>query len=428
MSIQEMYQAKLTTANEAVKVIQSGDGIIFPIMPGEPESLLDGIRVLDTLEDNRLYRMLPSFPIVDVPKEKLKQISIFLSGMDRKQMISGLVDLLPNNFSDIPSILKQREEGRYIIMATVSPMDAAGNFSLGTSPSYVASLIKDAKAIVLEVNENMPRTFGKNNNIHISQVAALVENNVDLPELGNPTLNDNDLAIGKEIAAKVKDGDTLQIGFGAMPNAVMEYLVDKKDLGLHTEMLPERLVDLTEKNVITNSKKEIDTGKSVATFAIGSKRLYEFMNNNTSILMEPCDYTNNFEVVNKLDNLVAINSTVEVDFLGQCNSESVKGMYYSSTGGQADFMKGVRLTKNGTGIICLYSTAKKGTVSTIVPSLFTGAPVSTSKNDIDTIVTEYGSAVLKGATISERTERLINIAHPDFRDELLTAAKEKNYL
>lgn len=159
MSIQEMYQAKLTTANEAVKVIQPGDGIIFPIMPGEPESLLDGIRVLDTLEDNRLYRMLPSFPIVDAPKEKLKQISIFLSGMDRKQMNSGLVDLLPNNFSDIPSILKQREEGRYVIMATVSPMDAAGNFSLGTSPSYVASLIKDAKAIVLEVNENMPRTF-----------------------------------------------------------------------------------------------------------------------------------------------------------------------------------------------------------------------------------------------------------------------------
>lgn len=428
MSIHSMYQDKLTTGEEAVKIIQPGDGIIFPIMPGEPPALLDGIRLLETLNNNRLYRMLPSFPIVDAPKDKLKQISIFLSGMDRKAMNNGLIDLLPNNFSDIPSLLKQREEGHYIIMATVSPMDEHGYFSLGTSPSYVASLIKDAKAIVLEVNRNMPRTFGTDNHIHISQVNSLVENHVELPELNNPTLNENDLAIGKEIASKVKDGDTLQIGFGAMPNAVMEYLIDKKDLGLHTEMLPERLVDLTEKNVITNKRKEIDTGKSVATFAIGSKQLYKFMDNNPDILMEPCDYTNRFDVISKLDHLVAINSTVEIDFLGQCNSESVKGIYYSSTGGQGDFMKGVRLTKEGTGIICLYSTAKKGTVSTIVPSLFNGAPVSTSKNDIDTIVTEYGSASLKGATISERVERLINIAHPNFREELIEKAKEHKYM
>ncbi len=428
MDYKAMYQEKLVSSNEAVKTIQPGDAIIFPIMPGEPKGLLDGIRELDTLEDNRLYRMLPSFPVVDAPKDKLKQISIFLSGMDRKPMNEGLVDLLPNNFSDVPKLLKQREDGRYIIMATVSPMDEEGNFSLGTSPSYVASLVKGAKKIVLEVNKNMPRTFGKNNNIHISEVAALIENDFDLPELGTPKLNDNDLAIGKEIASKVKDGDTLQIGFGAMPNAVMQYLVDKKDLGLHTEMLPERLVDLSEQGVINNSKKEIDTGKSVATFAIGSKRLYEFMNNNPDILMEGCDYTNNFKAISQLDNLFAINSSVEVDFLGQCNSESVKGTYYSSTGGQSDFLKGVRLTENGTGIICLYSTAKKGTVSTIVPALFEGAPVSTSKNDIDTIVTEFGSAQLKGKTISERTESLINIAHPDFREELTEKAKEKNYL
>lgn len=428
MNYQTMYQDKLVSAKEAVSVIQPGDGIIFPIMPGEPPALLDAMRELDTLENNRLYRMLPSFPIVDVEKAKLQQISIFLSGMDRKAMNAGMVDLLPNHFSDIPSILKQREGDHAVIMATVSPMDEDGNFSLGTSPSYVASMIAEAKTIVLEVNKNMPRTFGDKNTIHISQVAALIENDVDLPELGSPTLNDNDLAIGKEIAAKVKDGDTLQIGFGAMPNAVMEYLVDKKHLGLHTEMLPEKLVDLAEKGVIDNSQKEVDNGKSVATFAIGSKRLYDFMDNNPDILMLPCDYTNNFDVVSQLKNLVAINSTVEVDFLGQCNSERVKGFYYSSTGGQADFMKGVRLTENGTGIICLYSTAKKGEISTIVPTLFEGSPVSTSKNDIDTVVTEYGSAILKGSTVFERTERLINIAHPKFRDELIAKAKEMHYM
>ncbi|RSU05410.1 4-hydroxybutyrate CoA-transferase [Vagococcus penaei] len=423
-----MYRQKLTTADQAVNVIEPNDAIVFPIMPGEPPALLDGIRAMTTLKGNKLYRMLPSFPIVGKDESELKEISIFLSGMDRKAMNDGKVDLLPNHFSDIPSILKDRDGDQLVIMATVSPMDEEGNFSLGTSPSYVASLISGAKRIVLEVNPNMPRTFGDKNTIHISQVDALIENDVDLPELISPKLSEKDLAIGKEIAKKVKDGDTLQIGFGAMPNAVMEYLTDKKHLGLHTEMLPERLVDLTEKRVIDNSHKEIHEGKSVATFAIGSKRLYEFMDNNPDILMLPCDYTNNFDVIKQMKNLVAINSSVEVDFLGQCNSERVKSMYYSSTGGQSDFMKGVRLTENGTGIICLYSTAKGDEISTIVPMLFEGAPVSTSKNDIDTVVTEYGSAVLKSSTISERTERLINIAHPKFRDELMAKAKELNYL
>ncbi|MFL3711550.1 acetyl-CoA hydrolase/transferase family protein [Vagococcus salmoninarum] len=427
MNFRELYASKLTTPIEAVKQVEAGDGIVFPIMPGEPPALLEAISSLDYLEGNTLYRMLPSFPILNLPKSQLKQVSIFLSGMDRKAMNTGLVDLLPNNFSDIPAILQQRES-EMVIMATVSPMDENGYFSLGTSPSYVASLIEGAKTIILEVNEEMPRTFGEKNGIHISQVAALIENNLDLPTLGSPELGEKDLAIGKEIAGTVKDGDTLQIGFGAMPNAVMEYLVDKKDLGLHTEMLPEKLVDLTEKGVITNKYKENNVNKSVATFAIGSKRLYQFMNNNKDILMLPCDYTNNVDTIRELDNLVAINSSVEVDFLGQCNSEKVQNTYYSSTGGQADFMKGVRGTKNGTGIICLYSTAKKDTFSTIVPTLFQGAPVTTSKNDIDTIVTEYGSAQLKGKTISERAEALIKIAHPKFRTELLEKAHELNYI
>lgn len=427
MTHQEMYQQRLMTADEAVSKIEPGEGLIFPIMPGEPPALLEAIGKLTTLKGNTLYRMLPSFPVLDLPSDQLKQVSIFLSGMDRKSMNTGGVDLLPNNFSDIPSILTQRESEQ-VILATVSPMDENGYFSLGTSPSYVASLIADAKKIILEVNTQMPRTFGAKNGIHISQVTALIENNFDLPELGSPALGERDLAIGKEIAAMVKDGDTLQIGFGAMPNAVMEYLVDKKDLGLHTEMLPEKLVDLAAKGVITNKYKENSTGKSVATFAIGSKRLYEFMNNNKDILMLPCDYTNSAATINELDNLVAINSSVEVDFLGQCNSERVQGTYYSSTGGQADFMKGVRGTKNGTGIICLYSTAKGESISTIVPYLYAGAPVTTSKNDIDTIVTEYGSAQLKGKTIRERTEALIRISHPKFRDELIEKALELNYL
>ncbi|WP_231726714.1 acetyl-CoA hydrolase/transferase family protein [Carnobacterium antarcticum] len=424
---EKMYEKKKTTAQKAVQLVEPGEGIIFPIMPGEPPALLEALPMNGELSGNTLYRMLPSFPTVDISPNKLKQVSIFLSGMDRKGFNQGNIDLLPNHFSDIPALLKRRTN-RPVIMATVSPMDEEGNFSLGTSPSYVASLIKDAKTIILEVNKHMPRTFGEKNTIHISEVAALVEHDFELPTLPNPKLSEKDLAIGKIIAETVKDGDTVQIGFGSMPNAVMEYLMDKRNLGIHSEMLPDKIVDLYEEGVVNNKYKTTYPTKTVSTFAIGSKRLYEFMDNNPDILMLPCDVTNDIREIAKIDNLKAINSSVEVDFLGQCNSEMVKGTYYSSTGGQADFTKGVRLSNNGRGIICLYSTAKKDSISTIVPELALGSAVSTSKNDIDTIVTEYGKAELIGKTVQERTESLIEVAHPNFREELRQKAIEKCFI
>lgn len=424
---EKMYEKKKMTPKEAVQFVEPGDGIVFPIMPGEPPKLLEALPFSKKLDGNTLYRMLPGFPIVDIAPNKLKQVSIFLSGMDRKSFNNGTVDLLPNHFSDIPSLLKKRT-GNPVIMATVSPMDESGNFSLGTSPSYVASLVEEAKTIILEVNKHMPRTFGEKNTIHISEVAALIENDVDLPTLPSPKLSDKDLEIGKIIAEMVNDGDTVQIGFGSMPNAVMEYLMDKRNLGIHSEMLPDKIVELYEKGVVNNKYKTTYPTKTVSTFAIGSKRLYEFMDNNRDILMLPCDVTNDIRNIAQINNLRAVNSSVEVDFLGQCNSEMVKGTYYSSTGGQADFTKGVRLAKNGRGIICLYSTAKRDEISTIVPDLALGSAVSTSKNDIDTIVTEYGKAELIGKSIQERTEALIKIAHPKFRDDLRRSAIEKNFI
>ncbi|AQS53778.1 Propionyl-CoA:succinate CoA transferase [Jeotgalibaca dankookensis] len=423
----KLYQEKLTTPERAVQLVEAGEEIVFPINPGEPPALLAAIPTNEKLAGNYLHRMLPSSAPLDIEQDKLQQVSIFLSGADRKYYREGFVDFLPNHFSDIPSLLLKRSP-HPVIMATVSPMDKDGNFSLGTSPSYVASLIEHAKTIILEVNENMPRTFGTKNNIHISQVDALVENTVDLPELPTPVLKEKDLAIGKIIADTVSDGATLQIGFGSMPNAVMEYLMDKKDLGIYSEMLPDKLVDLVEKGVVTNKFNPTHPGKTVSTFAIGSKRLYEFMDNNEDILMLPCDETNSLMNIAKVDNLVSINSTVEVDFYGQCNSESVGGVLYSSTGGQADFTKGVRLTKNGRGIICLYSTAKNDEISTIVSELALGSIVSTSKNDIDTVVTEYGKAELIGKTFSERAQALIKIAHPKFRDELRQKAIDKKLI
>lgn len=425
-TFQEIYKSLVKSAEEAVQLVQEGDGVVYPIQPGEPVAFHEALGESD-IQGIRLYRMLPALPILDKTREEVHQISIFLSGHDRKAFNEGLVDLLPNNFSDIPALLLQREK-EPVLAITVSPMDEDGNFSMGTSPSYVAPLVEHAKTIIVEVNKHMPRTFGDKNNIHVSQVAAIIENNVPLPELPNAEPSEKDLAIGKVIADMVQDGDTVQIGFGSMPNAVMEYLMEKKDLGIHTEMLPDKLVDLVENGVISNTNKPIHQGKSVATFAIGTRRLYDYMDNNPDILMLPCNQTNNLPIMSQINNLVAVNSAVEVDFLGQANSERVKNTYFSSTGGQHDFMKGVRLTLNGTGIICLYSTAKKDTISTIVPTLFEGAPVTTSKNDIDTVVTEYGVAQLKGKTIRERTEALIAIAHPKFRDELTEKAKEMKYI
>ncbi|MBM7702512.1 acetyl-CoA hydrolase/transferase family protein [Metabacillus iocasae] len=427
MNIHTEYESKRLTPEEAVRHIEPYTDIIVPIMAGEPPALIASLTDHPSLKGNRLYRMLPAYPVLDVSEEKIKQVSLFLGGSDRVAFRDGLVDLLPNHFSDIPALLKQITTNR-VIMAAVSPMDEEGYFSLGVSAAYTVPFIKDAKQIILEVNENMPRTYGENNKIHISQVTALIENNQPLPSTSPPVLTEKDEIIGKTVAGIIKDGDTLQIGFGAIPCAVMSFLTNHRDLGISTEMLPDTIVDLYDAGAISNEKKAVFRGKSTMTFAFGTKKLYDFMHENDELYMLPCDQSNNVCSIAQLENLVSINSTVEVDFLGQCNSESVLGNYYSSTGGQSDFAKGARLSKNGRGIICLYSTTKNDTISKIVPRLPAGSVTTTSKNDVDFVVTEYGVAELKGKTIRERTEALIEIAHPKFREELKMEAKKLGYL
>lgn len=429
MSYQEIYRAKCCTAEEAVRLVEPGDAIILPINPGEPPALLEALPSNPRLYGNSLYRMLPGYPILNVEQERIKQISMFLGTFDRKAFSEGITALLPNHFSDVPSLLKlAAPPTKRVIMAAVSPMDEEGYFSLGTSISYVGPLLGDAKSIILEVNKNMPWTFGEQNRVHISQVTALIENNFDLPSLSNPILSNKDMKIGQIIAELIHNGDTVQIGFGSMPNAVIEYLKGHRDLGIHSEMLPDKVVDLYENGVITNMNKQIFKGKTTATFALGSRKLYDFMNNNKDILMLSCNVTNDLRNIAQLDNLVSINSTVEIDFLGQCNSETMNGKYYSSTGGQADFVKGVRMTENGRGIICLYSTAKNDTISKIVSALPKGSVVTTSKNDVEIVVTEYGKADLKGKTVQGRTEALIKIAHPKFREQLTFEAVKCGFL
>jgi acyl-CoA hydrolase len=265
-------------------------------------------------------------------------------------------------------------------MATVSPMDDEGYFSLGVSCDYTAPLMKHAKTILLEVNENMPRTFGKNR-IHISEAkekkVALVENNTAIPVLPTPEPSEADEKIAETVARMIKDGDVVQVGFGSIPGAILNHLQIHKDLGMFTEAFPENAMGLYEAGVITNANNPFNEGKTTATFIMGTRELYDFVHENPDICMWPVDETNNPGILAQIDNIVSVNATVEVDFLGQCASEQIAGKYYSSTGGQSDFSRGARLAKHGKGFICLHSSARDETISTIVSTLDPGTAVST---------------------------------------------------
>ncbi|WP_245671333.1 acetyl-CoA hydrolase/transferase family protein [Pseudobacillus wudalianchiensis] len=425
MANEKEYQKKLMKADEAVCLIEAGDDIIVPLMAGEPPALLAALEKREDLKENRLFQMLTSRPAIRKKPEELKVISMFLAAGDRHAFQEGAVDLLPNHFSDVPALLKEITD-QQVIMATVSPMDENGFFSLGTNCDYTAPLAGTAKTILLEVNEYMPRTYGRNQ-IHLSEVTALIEHHQPLIESPVPVITEKDEKIGRYVASLIKDGDSLQIGFGAIPNAVMKSLTNYQDLSILTEMIPDQLVELYQSGAVTNRRRTDYPGKTTATFAYGTKKLYDFMHENKDIFMLPVNETNDVRRVSQIDNMVTINAAIEVDFLGQCNAEKAGNTYWSSSGGQSDFGVSARLSQGGRGIICLHSTTKNDSISKIVPALALGTPVTTSKNDVDYVVTEYGIAQLRGKTIRERVKALIQIAHPKFQEELAYEAKKLGY-
>lgn len=420
------YHKKHVTAEEAVACIKPGEDIITPILVGEPPALMKALETHSGLQENRLFQMFSTREVLDIPPDRLKIISMFMGSPERKAFQEGKIDLLPNHFSDLPKLL-QAFTSEQTIMAAVSPMDNKGYFSLGTNCDYTSEMIKTAKNVLLEVNEFMPRTYGSNE-IHISQVTALTENHVPLPEAPPAVISEKDRIIGGYIAELISNGDTIQLGYGSIPNAIIENLTDHKHLGIHTEMIPDNIIALYKSGAVTNENKPFYTGKMTATFAYGSKHLYEFMHQNRDICMLPVNVTNNACHLAQYPNLITVNATVELDFLGQCNSEKIGGTYWSSTGGQADFQSGSRMADNSKAVLCLHSAAKNDTISKIRPVLDPGSPISTSKNDVDYVVTENGIAQLRGKTVRERTKELIRIAHPNFRDELTFEAKKMGYL
>ena len=424
--IQQQYKEKVMSAKEAIKFIEPNDAIVYPICPGEPGKLHEALVNYDGLDHNSLYRTLTALSTPELAKDKLKYVSIFLGG-DRKGHHEGYVELLPNHFGDTVDLIQMREK-QIVPMFIASPMDEEGYFSMGLANAYVGPLLENAKNIIIEANEKYPYTYGEKHRVHISDVTAIVESDANIVTLPNPDIDEKSSEIGRIIAEIIPDGASLQIGYGAVPNAVMNNLIDKKNLGFHTEMLPDKAMELTKAGAVDNSQKNTFIGKTVTTFALGSNELYEWLDHNEDVYFLPVNHSNSVAEIGKEDNLYTVNATIQVDLLGQCNSEKLPGKYYSSSGGQADFSKGVRISRSGVGIIALNSTAANDTVSTIVPSLYEAAAVTTSKNDVDYIVTEYGAARLKGKTINERVEALIAIAHPKFREELRSEAKRLQYI
>lgn len=422
-------EAKKKTISQFLEMVSDGDDLIIPLANGEPQTLLDALEAnamrFSNVRIHQMHALKPRAYIQGAYPGHLRYVAYFLSGATRQAFWDGKCDLVPNHFHEMPRLLRETVKPS-LVLAAASPIDRHGYFSLGTNADYTASFIGEVP-IFLEVNAQMPRTYGENQ-VHISQVAGYIEVDYPLHEVKPPTVTEADIKIAEFVAERITDGSTLQVGIGAIPNAILARLTEKRDLGIHTELLTDGMVDLVEAGVITGVAKTTHRGKMVATFALGTKRLYDFIHENAGVEMLPVELVNDPREIAKEERMISINATTEVDFLGQCASETVAGRYYSSSGGQADFARGARFAKYGKGFICMHSTTKQGTISRIRPQLSPGSAVTTSKNDVDQVVTEYGVAELRGKSIKQRTEALISIAHPAFREELRFEAKRLGYL
>lgn len=414
-------------ADQALNLIQSGDRIVVGHACGEPSYLLDVLvqkaAQYENVEIVHMVAMGKADYCAPGMEKHFHHNSLFVGGSTRKAIAEGRGDFTPCFFSEIPSLFQNGSLPVDVAFIQTSPPDENGNLSLGISVDYTLQAARSAKTVIVQVNPQMPATFG--GTINVANVTAIVEHDAPILTLEPPAIGDVELAIGANCAKLIQDGDTLQLGIGAIPDAVLRFLGDKKDLGIHSEMFSDGVVELAEAGVITNRFKKTNPGKYVASFLMGTKKLYDFVDKNPDVAMLPVDYVNNPAEVMKEDNIVSINSCVQIDLMGQAASESVGFTQISGVGGQVDFVRGAAMAANGRSILAFPSTAAKGKISKIVPLLDEGAAVTTSRNDIDYVVTEYGIAKLKGRTLRERALALIEIAHPDFRDGLRKVFEER---
>jgi acyl-CoA hydrolase len=422
---------RIVSAHEAVSGIKSGQQVFMHAAAATPEVLLGALvdRAAE-LEDVKIVHMHAEGPHPHLAPDMVGHFlhkALFIGPNARKAVNEGRAEFIPVFLSDIPVLIEQNYLPLDAVLCNVTPPDEHGFCSLGTSVDAMLSAVRHAKSVIVQFNKSMPRTLG-DSFIHIDRIDYAVE--VDQPPYdyssGEPDAVES--KIGEFVADLVADEATLQMGIGAIPSAVGRKLYDKKDLGVHTEMFTDILVDLVERGVVTCARKEINCGKIVTAFMMGTQRLYKFVDNNPMVEMRPVDYTNDTSVIRRFKRMTAINSAIEVDLTGQVCADSIGHRMYSGVGGQMDFMRGAALAQEGRAIIALPSTAAGGTVSRITASLKEGAGVTTTRSHVRTVVTEYGVAELFGQSLRERAKRLIAIAHPDFRDELTSYAKQYHEL
>jgi acyl-CoA hydrolase/GNAT superfamily N-acetyltransferase len=427
----EKYKNKITTAAAAMRLIKSGNHIFIGTGCAQPQHLVNALVEHSAgISDAHVIHLLTmgTAPYADDKfREKFKMNTFFIAENVRDALARGIGDYTPIFLSEIPEQFETSRIPVDVALISVSPPDANGLCSLGVSVDIVKSAAANAKYVIAQVNSKMPRTFG-DSFIHVSDIEAIVSYDEDIIEV-EPSEPDEVLRrIGQNVARLVEDGSTIECGIGRIPQALVEFLKDKKDLGVHTEMFGDWIMDLIDCDVITCSKKTLNRGKVVASFCMGTKRLYEYIDNNPFFEFYPSEYVNDPYIISQHEKMVAINVGLEIDLTGQVCADSLGYQFYSGIGGQVDFIRGAARSRGGKAIIAMPSTAKNGEISRIVPRLTEGAGVVTTRGDVHYIVTEFGTAYLHGKSIRQRVMSLIGIAHPKFRAKLIQAAKAQKYI
>jgi acyl-CoA hydrolase/GNAT superfamily N-acetyltransferase len=432
MDLMRLCPNKVVSAEEAVSQIKNGSRVFIGTGCGEPQHLIRAMVNNSSIQDVLVYQMLSSTFSRYIDDESFRRrFSLklfFISASMRKAAFEGKIDYIPAYLSQIPRLFSSQRIGLDVALVQVSPPDKFGYCSLGVSVDITRSGLENSRLVIAQVNPLMPRTWG-DSFVHVDEIDWLVPYEEPLVEMV-PAEKDNDIAlrIGHFVSQLVDDGDTLQIGFGHLPYAIMQYLDTKKDLGLHTQLITDGLLPLFEKNVITNKKKTLLPGRVVASLCMGSKKLYDYVDNNPTFYFRSSEYVNDPTVIARNDHLVSISSALEVDLTGQICSDSMGYLFYSGIGDQVDFLRGSSMSKGGFSIVALPSTAQNGAVSRIVSHLSEGAGVATTRGDVNFVITEYGIAELQGKSIYQRVMELAQIAHPKFREQLINVAKMRHYI
>jgi 4-hydroxybutyrate CoA-transferase len=431
MNLSELYQQKIVSADEAVRVIESNSRVYLGGGPAVPllleqamvkrASELRNVEVLSVLTFGGGNYLDPKF------EDSFRHRALFLGENTRQAVWDGRADFTPIFLSEVPALFQDGTLPIDVAMVQVTPPDEHGFCSFGVEVGVTKPAAQSARVIIAEINHRMPRVLG-DTFIHLSRINYLVSADYPLLQAPQGSYTDAHVKIGEYIAEMIPDGATLQLGIGSIPDAVLLHLENKRDLGIHTELFSDGIIQLAEKGVITNDRKTLHPGKIVAGFLFGSQKLYDFVDNNAMIELHPTDYVNDPLIISQNDNMIAINSAVEVDLSGQVCADSIGYRFISGIGGQIDFMRGAARSKGGKAIIAFPSTAKDGSISRIVPCLARGAGVVTSRGDVHYVVTEYGVASLHGKSVRERAQALIRIANPAFREDLENSAREMHWI